>query len=85
MKDFKFIFLLLLLGCNNPKMSELEKLAEKRIESEEEFMDNNSKGGIYIDYSDNLENELRGTETELTRMNKVNDSLLKELYKCQNQ
>ena len=81
MKGFIFILFFVLIGCKNPEMSELGKLSEMRMEREEEIM---RQEGQHIDYTDNLENELRGTETELRRMNKVNDSLLNQLYECQN-
>lgn len=73
-----------MIGCKDPEKSEMEKIWDERIEREDEYRDNNPPGN-YIDYNDNIENELIGTEAELLRMNKVNDSLLNELYKCKNQ
>ncbi len=86
MERFVFVLFIILIGCKNQENSTLEKIwREKSNEMEEEGIAHQHLEDIYTDFKDNLENELRGTELELLRVNKLNDSLLNELYKCQNQ
>ena len=82
MKVVFYISLLVVLGCKRYE-SQPNEAYEYRERMEEEIMERQSGLGSYVDFKDNLENELRGTEEELMRMNKLNDSLWDELYKCQ--
>ena len=85
MERFVFVLFMVLIGCKNQENSRLEKTGDVRIKMEEEIIREQRFEDSYIDFKDNLENELRGTEGELLRLHKLNDSLLNELYKCQNQ
>ncbi len=82
MKVFSLVFAIVLIGCKKSVSDsgviihpEREKIEEKIING---FIEND-----FVEYKDNIEIELDGTEEELLRMYKVNDSLLIELYNCQ--
>ena len=84
MKVFFFFFAIVLIGCKKSNPVNYDLLSEEHEKIEEEIINRYIfKEEGFVEYKDNLENELQGTEAELLRMYELNDSLMIELYKCQ--
>tara|TARA_R110000851_G_scaffold310283_1_gene469996 strand:- start:14546 stop:14794 length:249 start_codon:yes stop_codon:yes gene_type:complete len=82
MKVLYLILAIVLFGCKKSGPDSGVIINEERERREEEII-NGFIENDFVEYKDNIENELNGTEEELLRMYKVNDSLLIELYNCQ--
>lgn len=79
-----FFIFLACISCKKPDESIYFNFNEDREKLEEEILNRKlQRESDFVEYKDNLENELQGTEAELLKMYIVNDSLLNELYNCQ--
>lgn len=84
MKVFFFFFAIVLIGCKKSNPVNYDLLSEEHEKIEEEIINRYIfKEEGFVEYKDNIENKLQGTEAELLRMYELNDSLTIELYKCQ--
>ncbi|MAO49278.1 MAG: hypothetical protein CML16_00125 [Pusillimonas sp.] len=83
----KVLFLVLpivLIECKKSGPDSSVIINEERERMEEEIINGYIfKENDFVEYKDNFENELNRTEEELLRMYEINDSLMIELYKCQ--
>lgn len=84
MKRFILILAVVMFGCKNPEMSELDTLAEKRMDTEEDIIARSSGEYSLGKFKYHNQIELSGKEAELLEMKKLDDSLRKALYMCKN-